>query len=172
MIWKYSVLTIDRLVLVLILRYHEINEAQVCFFIIQLLLLKTQEFRNRVQEFVKENSPEHWKQSNWHEKHMSFHQKFPEKFVPDEASTNPVLPVFFGNCCYRFLPILDIVVSLISKHWNLKEIKNCLILDSSISGSRKFSRYQISGSSSGYSWSALQISWWVLKFLKIAVYLF
>jgi mediator of RNA polymerase II transcription subunit 23 len=38
----------------------------VCFFIIQLLLLKAAELRNRVQEFVKENSPEHWKQSNWY----------------------------------------------------------------------------------------------------------
>lgn len=61
MIWKYNVVTIDRLVLCLALRTHEGNEAQVCFFIIQLLLLKTHEFRNRVQEFVKENSPDYWK---------------------------------------------------------------------------------------------------------------
>jgi mediator of RNA polymerase II transcription subunit 23 len=65
MIWKYNVVTIDRLVLCLALRPQEGSEAQVCFFIIQLLLLKPLEFRNRVQEFVKENSPEHWKQSNW-----------------------------------------------------------------------------------------------------------
>lgn len=65
MIWKYNVVTIDRLVLCLALRTHEGNEAQVCFFIIQLLLLKTHEFRNRVQEFVKENSPDYWKQTNW-----------------------------------------------------------------------------------------------------------
>jgi mediator of RNA polymerase II transcription subunit 23 len=48
------------------LRTQEGSEAQVCFFIIQLLLLKAAELRNRVQEFVKENSPEHWKQSNWY----------------------------------------------------------------------------------------------------------
>nr|CAD7567473.1 unnamed protein product [Timema californicum] len=65
MIWKYNIVTIDRLVLCLALRTQEGSEAQVCFFIIQLLLLKAAEFRNRVQEFVKENSPEHWKQSNW-----------------------------------------------------------------------------------------------------------
>lgn len=111
MIWKYNIFTIDRLVLCLALRTHEGNEAQVCFFIIQLLLLKTQEFRNRVQEFVKENSPDHWKQNNWHEKHLAFHQKFREKFGPDESVTHPpTLPVYFGNVCLRFLPVLDIVI--------------------------------------------------------------
>lgn len=47
------------------IRTQEGNEAQVCFYIIQLLLLKLPAFRIRVLEFVKENSPEHWKQSNW-----------------------------------------------------------------------------------------------------------
>lgn len=118
MIWKYNIVTIDRLVLCLALRTQEGNEAQVCFFIIQLLLLKAAEFRNRVQEFVKENSPEHWKQSNWHEKHLAFHRKFPEKFAPEgimeQTSGGPSqyqnLPVYFGNVCLRFLPVFDIVV--------------------------------------------------------------
>ncbi|XP_063986050.1 mediator of RNA polymerase II transcription subunit 23 [Diachasmimorpha longicaudata] len=118
MIWKYNIVTIDRLVLCLALRTQEGNEAQVCFFIIQLLLLKAAEFRNRVQEFVKENSPEHWKQSNWHEKHLAFHRKFPETFAPegimDQTSGGPSqyqnLPVYFGNVCLRFLPVFDIVV--------------------------------------------------------------
>ena len=47
MIWKYNIVTLDRLVLSMALRNHEGNEAQVCFFIIQLLLLKPSEFRNR-----------------------------------------------------------------------------------------------------------------------------
>lgn len=118
MIWKYNIVTIDRLVLCLALRTQEGSEAQVCFFIIQLLLLKAAEFRNRVQEFVKENSPEHWKQSNWHEKHLAFHRKFPEKFAPEgimeQTSGGPSqyqsLPVYFGNVCLRFLPVFDIVV--------------------------------------------------------------
>lgn len=113
MIWKYNIVTIDRLVLCLALRTQEGNEAQVCFFIIQLLLLKAAEFRNRVQEFVKENSPEHWKQSNWHEKHLAFHRKYPEKFAPEEqgaAGTHHPLPVYFGNVCLRFLPVFDIVI--------------------------------------------------------------
>ena len=38
------------------LRSLEGNEAQVCFLIIQLLLLKPNDFRNRVSEFVKEVS--------------------------------------------------------------------------------------------------------------------
>lgn len=47
------------------LRMQEGNDAQVCFYIIHLLLFKTSDFRGRVQEFVKENSPQHWKHSNW-----------------------------------------------------------------------------------------------------------
>lgn len=66
LIWKYNVVTLDRLVLCLALRSPEGNEAQVCFCIIQLLLLKSPEFRSRVHEFVKENSPDHWKQNNWY----------------------------------------------------------------------------------------------------------
>uniref|UniRef100_A0A1B0C838 Mediator of RNA polymerase II transcription subunit 23 n=2 Tax=Lutzomyia longipalpis TaxID=7200 RepID=A0A1B0C838_LUTLO len=110
MIWKYNIVTIDRLVLCLALRTQEGNDAQVSFFIVQLVLLKSTDFRNRLQEFVKENSPEHWKQNNWHEKHLSFHQKYPEKFAPDESVTHPPLPVYFGNVCLRFLPVLDIVI--------------------------------------------------------------
>ncbi|EAT33704.1 AAEL014021-PA [Aedes aegypti] len=110
MIWKYNIITIDRLVLCLSLRTLEGNEAQVSFCIIQLLLLKTSEFRNRLQEFVSINSPEHWKQNNWHERHLAFHQKFPEKFTPDESVSHPSLPVYFGNVCLRFLPVLDITI--------------------------------------------------------------
>ncbi len=74
LIWKCHVLTLDRLLLCLALRSFEGNEAQVCFFIIHMLLLRPSEFKNRVYEFVKENTPEHWKQSNWHEKHVAFHR--------------------------------------------------------------------------------------------------
>lgn len=95
------------------LRTQEGSEAQVCFFIIQLLLLKASEVRSRVNEFVKENSPEHWKQSNWHEKHLAFHRKYPEKFAPEESNPTGAyspLPVLFGNVCLRFLPVFDIVI--------------------------------------------------------------
>ncbi|KAL1116974.1 hypothetical protein AAG570_004302 [Ranatra chinensis] len=118
MIWKYNIVTIDRLVLCMVLRTQEGNEAQVCFFVIQLLLIKAVEFRNRVSEFVKENSPQHWKQSNWHEKHLAFHRKYPEKFAPEgileqtgvSSSSYQTLPVYFGNVCLRFLPVFDIVI--------------------------------------------------------------
>lgn len=108
MIWKYNIVTIDRLVLCLALRTQEGSEAQVCSFIIQLVLLKATEFRNRVQDFVKDNSPDHWNQTNWHDKHLEFHRKYPEKFAPEEQSSgyNP----YFGNVCLRFLPVFDIVV--------------------------------------------------------------
>lgn len=46
-------------------------------------------------------------QANWHEKHLDFHRKYPEKFAPEETSgCHP----YFGNVCLRFLPVFDIVV--------------------------------------------------------------
>lgn len=78
MIWKYNIVTIDRVVLCLGLRTQEGNEAQVCFIIIQLLLLKASELRSRVTEFCKENNPDHWTQSNWYGKFIpnKFFQQF------------------------------------------------------------------------------------------------
>ena len=45
LIWKYNIIALDRIILCMALRTNEGNDAQVCFFIIQLLLLKPQEFR-------------------------------------------------------------------------------------------------------------------------------
>ncbi|XP_004083784.2 mediator of RNA polymerase II transcription subunit 23 isoform X2 [Oryzias latipes] len=119
MVWKYNIVTLDRLILCLAMRSHEGNEAQVCYFIIQLLLLKPNDFRNRVSDFVKENSPEHWLQSDWHSKHMNYHKKYPEKLYFEGLAdqVNPpiqqqpqYLPIYFGNVCLRFLPVFDIVI--------------------------------------------------------------
>uniref|UniRef100_A0A7N9D279 Mediator of RNA polymerase II transcription subunit 23 n=1 Tax=Macaca fascicularis TaxID=9541 RepID=A0A7N9D279_MACFA len=119
MVWKYNIVTLDRLILCLAMRSHEGNEAQVCYFIIQLLLLKPNDFRNRVSDFVKENSPEHWLQNDWHTKHMSYHKKYPEKLYfeglaeqvdPPVQIQSPYLPIYFGNVCLRFLPVFDIVI--------------------------------------------------------------
>ncbi|KAG8190668.1 hypothetical protein JTE90_001277 [Oedothorax gibbosus] len=117
LIWKYHVIQLDRMVLCLALRSFEGNEAQVCFFIINMLLLKSQDFKNRVYDFVNNNSPQHWKQSDWHEKHLRFHQAYEEKFyfeglrdLNTKNSNHTVLPVYFGNVCLRFLPVMDIVI--------------------------------------------------------------
>uniref|UniRef100_A0A336LHK9 Mediator of RNA polymerase II transcription subunit 23 n=1 Tax=Culicoides sonorensis TaxID=179676 RepID=A0A336LHK9_CULSO len=80
------------------------NESQVCFYIIQSLLLKPT-FRTRLQDFLSINSPEYWKQNNL-ENLLQFHQKYPEKFLPDEVST----PIYFGNVCLRLLPVLDLII--------------------------------------------------------------
>lgn len=68
------------------LRSHEGNEAQVCFFIIQLLILKPNEFRSRVIDFVKDNSPEHWTQSDWHTQHMAYHKVRLNEYLHAEYS--------------------------------------------------------------------------------------
>lgn len=67
---------------------------------------------------MKDNSSEHWRQSNWHEKHLAFQRKFPERFGPPESvlesvgmgGTHTALPTYFGNVCLRFLPVFDIVI--------------------------------------------------------------
>ncbi|KAJ8033690.1 Mediator of RNA polymerase II transcription subunit 23 [Holothuria leucospilota] len=119
MVWKLNIVTLDKLVLCLALRSHEGNEAQVCFFIIQLLILKPNEFRSRVIDFVKDNSPEHWTQSDWHTQHMAYHKNYPENFfyegLCEKAGTsfsNPpkYYPVYFSNVCLRFLPVFDILI--------------------------------------------------------------
>lgn len=84
-----------------------------------MLLLKPNDFRNRVSDFVKENSPEHWLQNDWHTKHMNYHKKYPEKLYfeglaeqvdPPVPIQSPYLPIYFGNVCLRFLPVFDIVI--------------------------------------------------------------
>lgn len=122
LIWKYNIIALDRLILCMALRTHEGNDAKICFFIIQLLLLMPQDFRDRVSELVKTMSPEHQVVRDFHSKHMEFHKKFPESFSPEdtsnaEAQTSPspaaavpTLPTYFGNVCLRFIPVFDIVV--------------------------------------------------------------
>ncbi|OQR66851.1 mediator of RNA polymerase II transcription subunit 23-like [Tropilaelaps mercedesae] len=114
LIWKCYVIPLDRLILTLALRPFEGNEQQVGFFIIQRLLISNGEFKSRVYDFVKENSPEHWTQSDWHERHQQFQRKYPEKFywenLPDSSQPHHYLPVYFGNICLRFLPVMDIVI--------------------------------------------------------------
>ncbi|ELT94621.1 hypothetical protein CAPTEDRAFT_178592 [Capitella teleta] len=131
LIWKCNIISVDRLVLCLALRNFEENESQVCFFIIQVVLVRSPEFRNRVNEFVKENAPDHWMQTGWHEKHMAFHRTYPERFYYDgaqdisQASQHQYLPVYFGNLCLRFLPVFDILIHRlleappVPKFWDL-----------------------------------------------------
>ncbi|KAL3868089.1 hypothetical protein ACJMK2_040926 [Sinanodonta woodiana] len=116
MVWKYNILTIDRLVLCMSLRNLENNEVQICFVIIYQILFRSAEFKNRVTDFIRENSPEHWLQSSWHDKHMAFHKKYPEKFFYEGIQDlncpiqHQYLPVYFGNVCLRFIPVLDILI--------------------------------------------------------------
>lgn len=128
MIWKYNIITIDQLVLCLTMRPHE---GTMSFFVIQVLLLKGSEFRTRVHDFVRENSPEHWKLSNWYEKHLAFHRKFPENFAPEgtvmDQSAGTMnqysLPVYFGNVCLRFLPVFD---NLIHRYLEMPSVNKSL----------------------------------------------
>ncbi|CAB3994477.1 Mediator of RNA polymerase II transcription subunit 23, partial [Paramuricea clavata] len=118
MVWKYHIISIDRLVLCLMLRYCESKEAQVCNLLLRFLLLKIPAFRDRIHTFVQEVPPDYWKHSDWHQKHQAYHQKWGEKFYFEglreatNASSHNVayLPINFGNVCLRFLPVLDVVI--------------------------------------------------------------
>jgi len=118
MIWKYNVFPLDRLILVLTLRNHEDKDSQICFYIIKVLLLNTQEFKTRIKKFVADNTAQHWNHVNWHERHTAYHEQFPERFYYEgilESNNLPVqspeyLPTYFGNVCLRFLPVFDIVI--------------------------------------------------------------
>nr|XP_027200115.1 mediator of RNA polymerase II transcription subunit 23-like [Dermatophagoides pteronyssinus] len=116
LIWKCHVVTLDKLLLCLALRSFEGNEAQVCFFIIQLLTVKNPDVKNRVNDFVKENSPEHWKQKNWNEMQQNFLKKYPEKYYFDHLQDvnnlgNAMnIPPIFSNICLRILPVFDIII--------------------------------------------------------------
>lgn len=65
MIWQYHIVPIDRVILCLVLRYYENSDAHVCFLIIQLMILKTNELRIRLNEVQVDYPADHWKQSNW-----------------------------------------------------------------------------------------------------------
>ena len=110
--WKHHLVTLDRLMLCFVLRNFEGNEAHVCLFTIQHLLLKTNDFKCRVEDYGRDNSPDYWKQSNWHERQYEFLKKYPEKLYYDRIHdpNSHWFPVQFSNICLRFLPILDMIV--------------------------------------------------------------
>uniref|UniRef100_A0A1A9V0S8 Mediator of RNA polymerase II transcription subunit 23 n=1 Tax=Glossina austeni TaxID=7395 RepID=A0A1A9V0S8_GLOAU len=88
-----------------------IVSSYVCLCVLErLLLLTSSELRNRVTEFCKENNPDHWKQNKKRRNHLSCHQKYSEKFAPDESASHPPLPVYFSNVCLRFLPVPDVFI--------------------------------------------------------------
>jgi len=118
LIWKYNVIQLDRLILSLALRPHEEKNSQICFYIVKILLLQRNEFKTRVKAFVSENSPQHWRQTDWYDKHIAYHEKFPERYYFEgilESNNQPLqtpeyLPTYFGNVCLRFVPVLDILL--------------------------------------------------------------
>lgn len=112
LIWKCNVVTLDRLILCMSLRAFEGINGQVCLLICMLLLEKV-EFKSRVEAFINENSPEHWKQSDWNARHSAFNEKFPEKLFFENlevSSSNKYFPVYFSNICLRFLPVIDVLI--------------------------------------------------------------
>ena len=82
MIWKYNIVTLDRLVLSMALRNHEGNEAQVCFFIIQLLLLQLADWVN-AQGIFFPNLPE----SYWGSLHAKIEAALSSDMTHDQAPT-------------------------------------------------------------------------------------
>lgn len=116
LVWKFQIVSLDRLLLCMCLRSFDGCESQVCFFIIQMLLLKS-DFKTTVQEFCKMQSSEHWKQgANCYEINARFQSTHPEKYYHDYLTENNIrsngqtLPSFFSNVCLRFIPVFDILI--------------------------------------------------------------
>lgn len=124
LIWKYNIIPLERLLLCLALRHFESDsDQQICFYIIYQLLRSDKDVPNieltsRVRDFVKDNSPEHWKYSNWAEKHAAYHSQYPEEFyfkhlqeasVQGNANATTLQPMF-SNLCLRLLPIFDVII--------------------------------------------------------------
>lgn len=117
LIVKFQVITIDRLLLCMCLRCFDGSESQICYFIIQLLLLKISDFKTTVQKYCKMQTPEHWKpNANTYEMNSEFLRQHPQKYYHDflsEAnipSNSQTLPSFFSNVCLRFLPVFDVLI--------------------------------------------------------------
>lgn len=117
LIWKFNVISIDRLLLCMCLRSFEDSKARVCFFIMQLLLMRQPDFKNLVHKFVKMQNPEHWKVRPMYENaNLEFLRQYPEKHYHDLLKENNMpsngqtLPSFFSNVCLRFIPVLDILI--------------------------------------------------------------
>lgn len=117
LIWKFHIISLDRLLLCMCLRCFEDSKARVCFFIMQLLLIRAPDFKNIVQKFCKMQSPEYWKaKSNCYQANLEFLRLYPEKYYHNLLAENKIpstgqtLPSFFSNVCLRFIPVLDILI--------------------------------------------------------------
>eukprot|EP00731_Ephydatia_muelleri_P023574 Em0015g1157a len=72
LVWKYNIICLDRLVLCMVLRRYDGQDAQVCFAILRHLLLVPQEFSQRVSFFVREVPPNYWEVPSWDQKHAVY----------------------------------------------------------------------------------------------------
>lgn len=114
---KYRIINLERLLLCMCLRSYDGCEAQVCYFIIQLVLNKS-DFKAAVMEFCKMMpSHEHWRSdSKCQEINAKFLNQFPDKYYHDYMTENNMrsngqtLPSFFSNVCLRVLPVFDIII--------------------------------------------------------------
>jgi mediator of RNA polymerase II transcription subunit 23 len=116
---KYQIINLERLLLCMCLRSYDGCEAQVCYFIIQLVLLKS-DFKAAVTKFCDSEpkpSHEHWRQdNNFQEVNAKLLKEFPEKYYHDFMAENNIrsngvtLPSFFSNVCLRTLPVFDIII--------------------------------------------------------------
>lgn len=116
MIWKYQIISLDRLLLCMCLRNFDDKEMQVCFFII-LLLLKISDFKSMLSNFIRMYSPEHWKDNpNCYSSHKEFQSRYPQKYYVDylaemNVQTNSTtLPTYFSTTCLRFIPVFDLLI--------------------------------------------------------------
>eukprot|EP00117_Sycon_ciliatum_P033881 scpid18252/ scgid25972/ Mediator of RNA polymerase II transcription subunit 23; Cofactor required for Sp1 transcriptional activation subunit 3; Mediator complex subunit 23; Protein sur-2 homolog len=135
MVWKYDVLPLDKFVLVMVMRNYDTNASRKAFFIVQLLLLKNNEFRKRVNFFVKTVSPYYWLAEDSYVEHHEYLQTFPENLrfeglaraVGEIRTGEPALQPYLGNVCLRFLPVFDLLIHRMMEMLSVTGIEKSLI---------------------------------------------
>lgn len=112
MIWKIYAFPLEKLVLCLALRHVDGVDPQVAFNVLNHLLFKPPELRNRINEWVKETPASHWldHKETAYEIHTKFHSNFPEKWVVGNTNGSGYLPTYYSSVCSRFIPYCDILI--------------------------------------------------------------
>jgi mediator of RNA polymerase II transcription subunit 23 len=110
LVWKYHIFPLDRLLLCMVMRGYDGRYATTALSLIHNMLLTNQDLQTRVASLVENVRPDHWNCQDWHSIHTEFLDSYPETFHPEQpgvpATTSSTMTMYFGNVCFRFLPVL------------------------------------------------------------------
>ncbi|KAL9655374.1 hypothetical protein ABK040_011215 [Willaertia magna] len=123
---------------------HHYFEHTHAISLITYLLTKDNRFLDRVEFFLSlKVNPNHFEEEDYYEKHLIYHQIYPETFGITTVNENIELhskPCYYGNVCLRMIPILDLLCRrlvelnefealshILDKYGNLFAYHECLV---------------------------------------------